>query len=171
VDGLAASIASVIAMAGDKVVMAPKASMMIHDGWSVSVGNAAEMRKIADLLDKQSEVIASVYADRSEQPADFWRDRMRDETWYTAQEAVDAGLADEVEGQEKRVDDQFDLSVFAHAGRGSAPDPVLTPELAPEPVIAKAEPIVEPVIEKEEEPAFVWDFKSFQSSLKEGLRG
>ena len=161
VDGLAASIASVIAMAGDRVVMAPKSSLMIHDGWTMAVGNAADMRKAADLLDKQSQVIASVYADRSGQPTDFWRDRMRDETWYTADEALAAGLVDEVEGQEKKTEDPFDLSVFAHAGRGSSPEPVLKNE-APEP------PAAEPT--KEENSPFNWDFSAFKSALQEGAK-
>lgn len=172
VDGLAASIASVIAMAADKLVMAPKATMMIHDGWSITCGNAADMRKTADLLDKQSEIIASVYADRSGQPADFWRDRMRDETWYNAQEALDAGLIDEIEGQEKKVDDAFDLSVFAHAGRDNAPEPVLKNEAIPPVVPAKEdESVVPPVESKESEPAVLdfaatWDFTAFKSALK-----
>lgn len=167
VDGLAASIASVIAMAGDSIVMAPKASMMIHDGWSMAVGNAADMRKLADLLDKQSDIIASVYADKSGQPTDFWRDRMRDETWYNADEALAAGLADSVQGQEKKQDDPFDLNVFAHAGRGTAPAPVIKAEAPAAPVVEADEKIVEP---KTEEPEFQWDFTAFQSALKEGLK-
>lgn len=167
VDGLAASIASVIAMAADKLVMAPKATMMIHDGWSMSVGNAGDMRKMADLLDKQSDIIASVYADRSGQPTDFWRDRMRDETWYNAQEALDAGLIDEVEGQEKKVEEAFDLSVFAHAGRDNAPEPVLKGEHGPEIVnLPKGDTItVAPIESKDPEP-FTWDFAAFKNALK-----
>lgn len=177
VDGLAASIASVIAMAADRLVMAPKATMMIHDGWTMGVGNAAEMRKMADLLDKQSEIIASVYADRSGQPVDFWRDRMREETWYNAQEALDAGLIDEIEGQEKKADDPFDTGVFAHSGRASAPDPVLKAvklqgEHGPELVTPANEgTMVVPSVEPEEPKPFHWDFAAFQASLKEGIRG
>jgi ATP-dependent protease ClpP protease subunit len=174
VDGLAASIASVIAMAADELIMAPKATMMIHDGWSVLAGNAAEMRKVADLLDKQSDIIASVYADRSGQPTDFWRDRMRDETWYNAEEALAAGLIDQIEGQEKpKVDEAFDLSVFAHAGREKAPEPVIkyVGEAGPELVDLKGEGeiVAAPVVSKEPEP-FTWDFAAFQDSLKEGLK-
>ena len=166
VDGLAASIASVIAMAADNLVMAPKATMMIHDGWSMSMGNAGEMRKMADLLDKQSDIIASVYADRTGQPADFWRDRMKDETWYSADEALAAGLIDEVEGQAKKVTDPFDLSVFAHAGRENAP----APKNQTAPVVeAKVEETVAEV-KTEEAPAFTWDFAGFKSALKEGLK-
>lgn len=167
VDGLAASIASVIAMAADRLVMAPKSTMMIHDGWTVSAGNAADLRKVADLLDKQSDIISSVYADRSGQPADFWRDRMRDETWYNAQEALDAGLIDEIEGEPKKAAvDPFDMSVFAHAGRDKAPEPVIKP------VAKAADPIPpEPVVpEPVKETEFQWDFAAFQNALKEGLK-
>lgn len=166
VDGLAASIASVIVMAADKLIMAPKASMMIHDGWTMGMGNAAELRKVADLLDKQSQIIASVYADRAGQTADFWRDRMRDETWYNAEEALAAGLVDEIEGREKKTDDAFDLSVYAHAGRDNAPAPVIKAE-APAPA-AEPTPVVEP--KKEEPEPFTWDFSALQSALKEGLK-
>lgn len=178
VDGLAASIASVIAMAADKVVMAPKASLMIHDGWTMAVGNAGEMRKAADLLDKQSDVIASVYADKTNQPTDFWRAQMLQETWYTADEALEAGLADEIEGRPKKNEEAFDLSVFAHAGRENAPAPVtkapvMIPEVkgeaGPELVDFKGDETVVPA--KEEKPAFAWDFAAFKSSLKEGIRG
>ena len=171
VDGLAASIASVIAMAADKLVMAPKASMMIHDGWSMACGNAGDLRKLADLLDKQSDIIASVYADRAGQPADFWRDRMRDETWYNAEEALAAGLVDEIEGQAKKADEAFDLSVFAHAGRDNAPEPVLKPQAAIVPDLVNEGTVdVPPVVSEEPEP-FTWDFAAFKSSLKEGIRG
>src|SRR5690606_8034659 len=95
VDSLAASIASVIAMAGDRVVMAKNATMMIHDGHGLSIGNAADMREMADLLDKVSDNIASVYAERAGGDVAEWRERMRAETWYSADEAVSAGLADE----------------------------------------------------------------------------
>jgi len=158
VDGLAASIASVIAMAGDEVIMAPKASIMIHDGWTMAVGNAAELRKTADLLDKQSGVIASVYADRSNRDANFWRDAMREETWYTADEAVDAGLADAVEGKEKKADEPFDLDVFSHAGRDKAPAPTTSPA---------APPAEQPKVEK---TTFTWDFSAFKSALSEGVK-
>lgn len=170
VDGLAASIASVIAMAADDLQMAPKATMMIHDGWSMSVGNAADMRKMADLLDKQSEIIASVYADRTGQPTNFWRDRMRDETWYNADEALAAGLIDSIEGQEAPRYTSFDLEVFAHAGRDTAPDPVTKPA-APVVEVKNEAPADQPKPEvKVEAPVFTWDPAAFKSALKEGLK-
>lgn len=96
VDGLAASAASFIAMAGDKVVMSPQSMMMVHDAQGLAIGDARDMRSLADLLDKTSDNIASVYAARSGRPVSEWREIMLAETWYTDQEAVDAGLADEV---------------------------------------------------------------------------
>lgn len=169
IDGLAASIASVIAQAGDRIVMAPKASMMIHDGWTMAVGNAGDLRKTADLLDKQSDIIASVYADRSGMPVEHWRARMLEETWYSADEALQAGLVDEIEGREKSVED-FDLGVFAHAGRAAAPEPVIKP-LAAAPVVEEPSAAPTPVAEPEKEPApFVWDFAAFKSALQEGVK-
>jgi len=94
VDALAASIASVIAMAGTEIVMGRNASMMIHDGFGMCIGNAADMREQAELLDRVSDNIASIYADRTGKPVADWRAAMLAETWYIGQEAVDAGLAD-----------------------------------------------------------------------------
>ncbi|MFF7690575.1 head maturation protease, ClpP-related [Streptomyces syringium] len=96
VGGLAASIASVIAMAGDVVTMRPHSQLMIHDGSGICMGNAAEMRAAAASLDRQSDNIAAVYAEKAGGTVGQWRERMRAETWYTAEEAVAAGLADEV---------------------------------------------------------------------------
>lgn len=117
VDSLAASIGSVIAMAGDRVVMARNATMMIHDGFGMGVGNAADMRELADLLDKTSDNIASIYAERTGKPADSWRALMRDETWFTAEEAVTAGLADEVQAPRGKAENSWDLSIFARTPR------------------------------------------------------
>lgn len=128
VDSLAASIGSVIAMAGDTVTMAPNATMMIHDGWGMCVGNAADMQETAALLDKMSGNIASIYAERTGQPADGWRQAMRAETWYDAKEAVAAGLADTVgrknaASADARLAAHFDLSVFQHPPRAAAGQP------------------------------------------------
>lgn len=97
VDSLAASIASVIAMAGDKVVMAKNAQMMIHDGQSMCAGNAADMRYMVEQLDRASNNIASIYADRAGKGTQHWRSLMEAETWFDAESAVESGLADEVQ--------------------------------------------------------------------------
>ncbi|MET9012326.1 head maturation protease, ClpP-related [Streptomyces olivaceoviridis] len=95
VDGIAASIASVIAMSGDRIEMAPNSMLMIHDASGVCMGNAADMEEMAELLDLISDNIADAYASRAGGTRDEWRARMRAETWYLPEDAVDAGLADE----------------------------------------------------------------------------
>jgi ATP-dependent protease ClpP protease subunit len=96
VDGIAASAASVIAMAGDEVVMSVGSQLMIHDAWGFSQGNAAEMRKAAEMLDSTSNALASTYAAKTGGTTEEWRAVMAAEAWYTADEAVTAKLADRV---------------------------------------------------------------------------
>jgi ATP-dependent Clp protease, protease subunit len=96
IDGLAASIASVVAMAGDSVTMGAGTQMMIHDASVFSWGNAAELRRNADLLDSISGDLAAIYARRTGRPVGELRDLMKAETWFTAEEAFKAGLADTV---------------------------------------------------------------------------
>jgi len=106
VDSLAASIASVIAQAGDKRVMMPKGQMMIHEASGLMVGNAEEMMNFAALLDKQSELIASIYAERSGSKSTEFRDLMKAETWLSDQETVDLGLADAIADVPAKVKDE-----------------------------------------------------------------
>lgn len=132
VDGLAASAASYIALAGDEVVMAPNSELMVHDASGVCLGWAEDMRKMAEDLDRISDNIASMYADKAGGDAKAWRKVMLAETWYSADEAVAAGLADRVDGKQdaddpKDVEDRFDLSVFNYAGRSHAPAPPMLP--------------------------------------------
>lgn len=96
VDGLAASIGSVIAMAASpgQLVMMPNSTMMIHEAWGLCVGSADDMADMRGVLDKQSANIAGIYAARSGTAADGWRAVMKAESWMVGQEAVDAGLAD-----------------------------------------------------------------------------
>lgn len=94
VDALAASAASIVAMAGDTITMMPGSQMMIHDALGVEMGNAADMRAFADFLDKQSDNLASIYANKAGGEIADWRAVMLAETWMFAQEAVDMGLAD-----------------------------------------------------------------------------
>lgn len=104
VDGMAASAASVVAMAGDTVTMAPGSSMMIHNAISGAVGNAADLRKTADLLDGVSRNIASIYAARTGKPVEHWQALMDAETWFHGTEAVTAGLATNVTEHPARPD-------------------------------------------------------------------
>jgi ATP-dependent protease ClpP protease subunit len=129
VDGLAASGASVILQAGDRRITARASQVMVHDGHGLVIGNAADMRDMADLLDKASTMLAQVYADRAGGDAADWRSAMLAETWYSGAEAVDAGLADEVTGtaSARAPENSWDLSIFSYAGRENAPAPTLTP--------------------------------------------
>ena len=95
IDGLAASMASVIAMAGDEVHMADNALLMIHNPWTMSIGDADELRADADLLDKMSASIVSAYG-RSQYEPEQIKDLMNKETWLSAQEAFDAGFIDHI---------------------------------------------------------------------------
>lgn len=98
VDGLAASIASVIAMSGDAIFMPSNAMMMIHNPWTMAAGNANELRKQADDLDQITKSSVQTYLQKAGDKLDeeTLKQLMDDETWLTAQEAVDYGLADEV---------------------------------------------------------------------------
>lgn len=129
VDGMALSAASFILQACDRRVMRRQAQMMIHDAMGLAIGNAAEMRQMADELDRVSDTIASVYAERSGDDTETWRERMRAETWYGADEAVAAGLADEVDtGQTPaNLRNTWDLSIFNYRSREQAPAPDLSP--------------------------------------------
>lgn len=96
VDGIAASAASFLAMAGDTIGIEKPARMMIHDASGLTIGNEADHREMADLLGQISDTIAGMYADRAGGTVADWRDAMRQTTWYTAPQAVEAGLADRV---------------------------------------------------------------------------
>lgn len=143
VDGLAASAASFVAQAGDEVSIGTSAMIMIHDAWGVSIGDARDMRETADLLDKISDSIAAVYAQRAGNgDTEAWRERMLAETWYTGAEAIDAGLADTVmdAGPRRKGDDdgkcedpmarKWDLSIFSRAPQ-SAHEGQLTATITP----------------------------------------
>lgn len=128
VDGLAASAASVIAMAGDTVTMNRGAQMMIHDASGGAWGNAQDMEDIAGILHKLSDSIADTYAARTGGTRAHWRAVMQAEAWYTAEEAVQAGLADTWDGSGEEAVDvtavaAFDLSRFRFPGRAHAPSP------------------------------------------------
>jgi ATP-dependent Clp endopeptidase proteolytic subunit ClpP len=126
VDGLAASAASFIATSADETIMSPNSELMIHDAWGLCVGNAAEMIAMAEMLDHISVNIATMYADKAGGTVDEWRAAMEKESWYSADEAVAAGLADSVGGPaapDAEASARYDLSIFTYAGRSAAPAP------------------------------------------------
>jgi ATP-dependent protease ClpP protease subunit len=134
IDGLAASIASVIAMAGNKIIMGRNAQMMIHNASGGCWGTADDMDATATLLRSVTANLAGVYADRTGVAVDHWLAAMAAETWYFGHEAVTAGLADEVAPMHQTPDKSGEpddpmedrLSIFRFAGRTQAPPP-LTP--------------------------------------------
>lgn len=100
VEGLAASIASVIAMAGDTITMRSGSMMMVHMPWTLSQGNAEEMRKTADTLEKTGDSIVDIYSERTGISSDDIRNIMNDETWLSAEEAVEQGWATKLDKKE-----------------------------------------------------------------------
>lgn len=114
IDGLAASAASVIFMAGDEREVALGGMGMIHDALALCMGNAADMRETAALLDKVSDSIASVYAAKAGGTPAQWRATMAGDAWYSAQELVDAGLAHSISAGK---DSAGDLEMAAWSGR------------------------------------------------------
>ncbi|MDF8659454.1 Clp protease ClpP [Escherichia coli] len=96
IDGVAASMASVVAMAGDRVVMPENAMMMIHKPWGISGGNAGDMRDYADLLDKVETVLVPAYARKTGKSAQEITAMLEDETWMDGKECLKHGFADEL---------------------------------------------------------------------------
>lgn len=118
IDGIAASIASVIAMAGDRRVIGRNSSFMVHDASALCVGQAKDMQQLADLLERTSNNIADVYAHRTASGSiASWRRLMKAETWYTGAEAVKAGLATEVDDGSSKTQDAWS-DITAHLAGG-----------------------------------------------------
>lgn len=97
VDAMAASIASIIAMAGNEIIMAENASMMIHDPWTVVVGSSEELRKMANEIDRMRNIIVDIYANRTGKNANEIQQLMASETYMSASDAVDMGFATSVD--------------------------------------------------------------------------
>ena len=125
VDSMAASIASVIAQAGDTRGMVTGSQMMIHDAWGMAAGSADDMRDYADILDKQTANIAGIYAERAGdgRKKPHFRSLMRAETWMTPEEAIAEGLADtiikpaaasKIEAEEPKAVDWADFITATH---------------------------------------------------------
>ena len=99
VDALAASIASVIAMSGDTIFMHKNSLMMIHNSWVMTIGNSKDLRETAELLDKTDQSSNSAYLDKATNLSENELKQMLEaETWLTADEALEKGLADEILG-------------------------------------------------------------------------
>lgn len=129
VDALAASAASFIIQGADEVVMMRNSQMMIHDGSGMCMGNADDMRQTADTLDRLSDNIADIYSQSAGSNVEYWRSLMREETWFSANEAVTYGLADKVDSKEdteaeEDATNKWDLkTLYNHEGRQFAESP------------------------------------------------
>ena len=136
--GLAASAASLVAMAGDTIEMPENSFMMVHNPWGFAMGGASDMRDTADMLDKLGASLASTYAKRTGKSAEEITALLDAETWMSAAEAVGAGFATAVIS-EVPVKAAFDLdrlpanvrAAYASA-KASAPAPEPAPAPAPE---------------------------------------
>jgi len=111
IDGLAASIASVIAMAGDTIFMPKNAMMMIHNPWTIGMGNSTEFRKLAEDLDKIRESLIAAYENHSTLTRDEIISIMDAETWLTASECEEYGFCDVVQ-EEKQMAASIDKALL-----------------------------------------------------------
>ena len=102
IDGIAASAASVIAMAGTTVLMAPTAMIMCHNPFTIAIGDSEEMRKTIDMLDEVKESILNAYEIKTGLSRDRLSDLMDAETWLSAYKAIELGFADGIIEDEKR---------------------------------------------------------------------
>lgn len=162
IDGVAASAASVVMLAGNTVTIEPEAYVMIHDAWGVAVGPEDEVRDYADLLGRTSQNMANMYARRTGETPDAMRALMKKETWYIGQEAIDAKLADQLGttspvGSEE-LTARWDLSVYAAAPAA------LTRRPGPRNSLPAPRPVPEPAAATSS-----WDMAAVHAALTKGM--
>ena len=104
VDGIAASAATTVALGANSTFIAEGARFMIHNSWTFTIGNATELRKIADLLDQIDEDIANDYAKKTGETAETMLGHMAEDTFFSAKEACEIGLCDGISNQEEEPD-------------------------------------------------------------------
>lgn len=115
IDGIAASAASVIAMAGTKVLMAPTALMMIHNPMTMAYGNHADMEKAIEMLDEVKESIINAYEIKTGMSRAKLSHLMDSETWMNAGKAIELGFADDILTDTKK--DAADIPAYAFSGK------------------------------------------------------
>jgi ATP-dependent Clp protease protease subunit len=136
IDGYAASAATQVAVAADDVIMSTGAMYMIHNAWTIAIGNKSDFLDTAALLEKVDLTLAQAYADRTGGDIKQITDWMDAETWFSAHEAVAAGFADSIaESRPKaQANATWNLSAYKHA---PAPEPEPEPESEPSPPAAE----------------------------------
>jgi ATP-dependent protease ClpP protease subunit len=161
IDALAASMASVISMAGAPVLIADNALFMLHNPWTVSMGGSEDLRKEADLLDKLKANLRNAYVRKTGMKEEQVQDLMDRETWLDSVEAVALGFADAIEEgvaaaasvTPKELRARFDN--FRNGMEANPANPETVEEVIPVVEVTEAapvEPVVEEVIESAEEP-------------------
>lgn len=155
IDGVAASMASVIAMAGDTVTMPENSMLMIHDPSGAVIGTSKDMRELADALDKIKEGLVGAYASKSGLSRGQIAELMADETWLTAKEAVELGFADGIEAP-VRMAARFDLSRFRHppselSARNRKDKAMAEDDAVSQPSVAEPEQDLEDELEQKDE--------------------
>ncbi|MEP5580363.1 MAG: head maturation protease, ClpP-related [Nitratireductor sp.] len=164
VEGIAASAASIIAMAGETVTMTTGAIMMIHEPSGITLGTSADHEKSVEMLEAVADSLADIYAEKTGRSREECRADMREELWLTADEAVEKGYADATEGdagEDAPPVAAFDYRIYQHAperivaladARGwtrrpratapaPTPDPGPTPSPAPAPAVADVDQV------------------------------
>lgn len=125
IDGIAASAASVVAMSGTKVLMAPTALMMLHNPFTIAIGDSGEMQKAIDMLVEVKESIINAYAIKSNQSRTKISHWMDAETWISAHKAIELGFADGIlEDEKRRLDDDITFSFSRRAVTNSLLDKI-----------------------------------------------
>ncbi len=111
IDSICASIATVIACGADRVLINSKGKYMIHRAWTAAMGNCQDFRSMADIMELMDGDIADTYSAKAGGTADEWLNLMDKETWFSAEQALEAGLVDEVVNLEKKKD--YEASIKA----------------------------------------------------------
>lgn len=142
IDGVAASMASVIAMAADVVFMPANTALMIHKPWGIQGGDADAMRHYADVLDKVEDALVMAYVKKSGKSEDEVHALLKKETWYTAAQAVEAGFADQVTDSLKAVASLQSPRMQEYTNMPEALKALLTPKASAGTVAAPDAPAV-----------------------------
>jgi ATP-dependent Clp endopeptidase proteolytic subunit ClpP len=172
VEGLAASMASVILMAADEIEIPENAYVMIHNPWGVAIGDAEELRDTAELLDKLGNGLVKAYTERTGNDEDEIREMMSAETWMDGKEAVERGFADTLLNGVALSARAFDTRKFrmtpnAIQANSESPEQVAPVEVTPTPAPVEPQAPVEAEVETvvEETPVVVETETAPQASL------
>ncbi|MDE3955421.1 Clp protease ClpP [Glaesserella parasuis] len=153
IDGLAASMASVIAMLGDPVIMPKNAMMMIHKPWGIQGGDAEDMRKYADLLDKIENTLIPAYAEKTGKSPEELAEMLKEETWLTAEECVEQGFADKLAEPIKAMASITSQRMKEFKSMPNALKTLLEPKAQAKTTVEPQAVVSEPALTKEEPKA------------------